>query len=109
MLAAQRVTEEVLGTCRQEALLALRRSVLPGMPIRSSRKLELRKAFQEHRATATVGELRAMVGHAVGVPLDGKYRLRFDRALINLTSAPLKKHRPKRRFTIARGSRTESA
>ena len=70
---------------------------------------ELRKAFQEHRATATVGELRAMVGHAVGVPLDGKYRLRFDRALINLTSAPLKKHRPKRRFTIARGSRTESA
>ena len=70
---------------------------------------ELRKAFQEHQATATVGELRAMVGHAVGVPLDGKYRLRFDRALINLTSAPLKKRRPRRRFTIARGSRTESA
>ena len=70
---------------------------------------ELRKVFQEHQATATVGELRAMVGHAVGVPLDGKYRLRFDRALVNLTSAPLKKHRPKRRFTIARGSRTESA
>ena len=70
---------------------------------------ELRKVFQEHQATATVGELRAMVGHAVGVPLDGKYRLRFDRALINLTSAPLKKHRPKRRFTIARSSRTESA
>ena len=70
---------------------------------------ELRKVFQEHQATATVGELRAMVGHAVGVPLDGKYRLRFDRALVNLTSAPLKKHRPKRRFFIARGSRTESA
>ena len=70
---------------------------------------ELRKVFQEHQATATVGELRAMVGHAVGVPLDGKYRLRFDRALVNLTSAPLKKHRPKRRFTIARGSRTGSA
>ena len=70
---------------------------------------ELRKVFQEHQATATVGELRAMVGHAVGVPLDGKYRWRFDRALINLTSAPLKKHRPKCRFTIARGSRTESA
>ena len=70
---------------------------------------ELRKVFQEHQATATVGELRAMVGHAVGAPLDGKYRLRFDRALVNLTSAPLKKHRPKRRFTIARGSRTESA
>ena len=70
---------------------------------------ELRKVFQEHQATATVGELRAMVGHAVGVPLDGTYRLRFDRALVNLTSAALKKHRPKRRFTIARGSRTESA
>ena len=70
---------------------------------------ELRKVFQEHQATATVGELRAMVGHAVGVPLDGKYRLRFDRALVNLTSAPLKKHRPKRRFTIGRGSRIESA
>ena len=70
---------------------------------------ELRKVFQEHQATATVGELRAMVGHAVGVPLDGKYRLRFDRALINLTSAPLKKRRPRRRFAIGRGSRTESA
>ena len=70
---------------------------------------EFRKAFQEHGDTATVGELRAMVGHAVGVPLDGKYRLRFDRALVNLTSAPLKKHRPKPRFTIGRGSRTESA
>ena len=70
---------------------------------------ELRKAFQEHRATATVGELRAMVGQAVGVPLDGRYRLRFDRALINLTSAPPRKRRAQRRFTIARGSRTESA
>ena len=71
---------------------------------------ELRKAFQDHRATSTVGELRAMVGQAVGLPLDGQYRLRFDRALIKLTSAPpLKKNRPKSRFTIARGSRTESA
>ena len=63
---------------------------------------ELRKAFQEHQATATVGELRAMVGHAVGVPLDGKYRLRFDTALFNLTRAPPKQHRPKRRFTIGK-------
>ena len=37
---------------------------------------EFRKAWQEHRATTTVGELRAMVGQAVGVPLDGRYRLR---------------------------------
>ena len=71
---------------------------------------ELRKAFQEHQATATVGELRAMVGHAVGVPVDdGKYRLRFARALNKLTSAPPKKRRATRRFTIARSSRTESA
>ena len=42
MLAAQqRVTEEVLGTCRHEALLALRRSVLPCTPIQSKRKSEL--------------------------------------------------------------------
>ena len=49
-----------------------------------------------------------MVAQAVGVPLDGKYRLRFDNALIKLTSAPPKKRRAQRRFTIARGSRTES-
>ena len=72
-------------------------------------KDELRNVFHEHRATATVGELRAMVGQAVGLPLDGKYRLRFDRALIKLTSAPPKKRRAQRRFTIAKGSRTESA
>ena len=68
---------------------------------------ELRKAFREHRATATVGELRAMVGQAVGVPLDGRYRLR--KALIKLTSALPKKRRAQCRFTVARGSRTESA
>ena len=39
--ARTHVPEEVLGTCRQEALLALRRSVLPCVPIRSKRKLEL--------------------------------------------------------------------
>ena len=65
---------------------------------------ELRKVFQEHQATATVGELRAMVGHAVGVPLDGKYRLRFDRALAKLTCAPTTKRRAQSRFIIARRS-----
>ena len=70
---------------------------------------ELRKAFQDHRATSTVGELRAMVGQAVGLPLDGKYRLRFDRAFVKLTNAPPKKRRARSRFTIARGSRPESA
>ena len=72
---------------------------------------ELRKAFQDHGATSTVGELRAMVGQAVGLPLVWKYRLRFDRALVKLTSAPPKKRRARRRFTIATapGSRPESA
>ena len=70
---------------------------------------ELRKAFQEHGAAATVGDLRAMVGQAVGLPLDGKYRLRFDRALFKLTNTPPKKRRAQSRFTIARGSRAESA
>ena len=70
---------------------------------------ELRTAAQEHRAAATVTELRAMVGQAVGLPRDGKYRLRFDRALVKLTSKPPKRRRAQRRFTIARGSRTESA
>ena len=64
----------------------------------------MRKALQEHRATAIVGELRAMGGQAVNVPLDGRYRLRFK-----LTNAPPKKRRAQRRFTLARGSRTESA
>ena len=45
---------------------------------------ELRKAVQDHQATSTVGELRAMVGQAVGLPFDGQYRLRFDRAVIRL-------------------------
>ena len=64
---------------------------------------ELRKAFQEHQATATVGELRAMVGQAMGLPLDGKYRLRFDRALAKLTCTPTMKRRAQR-FIIARRS-----
>ena len=45
-----------------------------------------------------------MGGQAVNVPLDGRYRLRFK-----LTNAPPKKRRAQRRFTLARGSRTESA
>ena len=65
---------------------------------------ELRKALQDHRATSTVGDLRDMVGQAVGLPLDGKYRLRFDRALVKLTSAPPKKRRKRCRFTIAKDS-----
>ena len=70
---------------------------------------ELRKALEEHRNTKTVGELRAMVGQAVGVPLDGRYRGSFDRAIIKLTRAPPKKRRAPCRYFIARDSRTKSA
>ena len=70
---------------------------------------ELRKAVQDHRATLALGELRAMVGQAVGLPLDGKYRLRFDRALNQFTNAPPQKRRARRRFIIAKGSSAESA
>ena len=41
MANAQLVAEEMLEMCRHKTLLALRRSVLPATPIRSSRKLEL--------------------------------------------------------------------
>ena len=70
---------------------------------------ELCKALQGNQATSAVGKLRTMVEQAVGVPLDGRYRWRFDRALVKLTSAPPKKRRARRRFTIAKGSRVQSA
>ena len=70
---------------------------------------ETRKAFQEHQTTTTVGELRVMVGQAVGLPLDGKYRLGFDRTIFELTRPPPKKRRARRRFYIPMRSRTESA
>ncbi len=41
MAAARRVVEEVLGTCRQTELLALRRSALPAAPVQSTRKSDL--------------------------------------------------------------------
>ena len=66
---------------------------------------ELRKALQDHGATATVGDLRAIVGQTLGLPLDGKYRCRFDRALSKLTSPPPRKCRSRRRLTIAEGGR----
>ena len=64
---------------------------------------ELRKALRDHGETAIVGDLRAMVGQTLGLPLDGKYRWRFDRALSKLTSPPPRKCRARRRFTIAEG------
>ena len=85
MLAAQRVTQEVLGTCRQQALLALRRSVLPGMPVQSSRKLELiadiapecdtpanrQRIFAEVLGTWLKHELRLFIARLMGARLHG--------------------------------------
>ena len=85
MQAAQRVTEEVLGTCRQEALLALRRSVLPCVPIRSKRKLELiadiapecdtpakrQRIFAEVLGTWLKHELRLLIARLMGARLHG--------------------------------------
>ena len=64
---------------------------------------ELRKALQNHGETATVGDLRAMVGQTLGRPLDGRYWWRCDKALSKITSPPPMKRQTRRRFTIAEG------
>ena len=67
---------------------------------------ELRKALQEHGEATSVGDLRAMVGNALGLAEDdGEYRRRFDRTLSQLTRPPARKRRKRQRFTIAEGSR----
>ena len=85
MVVAQRVVEEVLGTCRQQALLALRRSVLPATPIRSSRKSELiadiaadcdtptnrQRIFAEVLDTWSLHELRVLIARLMGARLHG--------------------------------------
>ena len=81
MEAVTSVTEEVLGACRQEALLALRRSVLPCVPIRSKRKLELiadiapecdtpanrQRIFAEVLGTWSMHELRLFIARLKGL------------------------------------------
>ena len=61
----------------------------------------LQRVLQDHGETTTVGELRAMVGRAVGVTLEGKYRAPFDKALSKLTAPPPTQPRARRRFKIA--------
>ena len=81
MAAAHRVAEEVLGTCRQQTLLALKRSVLPTTPIRSNRKSELiadiaaacdtpanrHRIFAEVMATWSMHELRVLIARLRGL------------------------------------------
>ena len=80
-MSAAHVTELVLGTCRQEALLALRRSVLPCVPFRSKRKLELiadivpecdapakrQRIFGEVLGTWSMHELRLFIARLRGL------------------------------------------
>ena len=61
----------------------------------------LQRVLQDHGKTAAVGELRAMVGRAVGVTLEGKYRAPFDKALFRLTAPTPARPRACRRFKIA--------
>ena len=61
----------------------------------------LQRVLQDHGETTTMGELRAMVGRAVGVTLEGKYRAPFDKALSKLTAPPPTQPRARRRFKIA--------
>ena len=67
-------------------------------------KDELGKALQILGEKVTVGELCAMVAQTLDLPLDGKYRLRFDRAWRKLMSPPQKSRRARCRFTIAKSS-----
>ena len=67
---------------------------------------ELRNALQDHGEMTSIGDLRSMVGKALGLALDdGEYRRRFDRTLSQLTSPPQQKRRARQRFTIAGSSR----
>ena len=64
---------------------------------------EFHKALQSHGETTLVGDLRAMVAQTLGLPLDGKHRWRFDKALFKLLRPLPRKRRARRRFTIAEG------
>ena len=61
----------------------------------------IQSAWEEHGATMTVGDMRALVGHTLGLSLDDtEYRVRFDKALSRITSPP-QRRRKRCRFTIA--------
>ena len=61
----------------------------------------IQSAWEEHGATMSVGDMRAMVGHTLGLSLDGEYRVRFDKALSQITSPPPQRRHKRCRFTIA--------
>ena len=65
-------------------------------------QVAIQSAWEEHGATMTVGDMRALVGHTLGLSLDDtEYRVRFDKALSRITSPPPQRRRKRCRFTIA--------
>ena len=63
-------------------------------------EVALQGALDDHR-TATVGDLRAIVGQKLGIILHGKNRLAFDKALFKLTAPLPRQQRPQKRFKLA--------
>ena len=61
----------------------------------------LQRVLQEHGETTTIGELRAMVGRAVGVTLEGKYRAPSTRHCPDSPPRRPTQPRARRRFKIA--------
>ena len=75
------MVEEILDTCRQQTLLALRRSILPATPIRSTRKSDLiadlagecdtlanrQRIFAEVLATWTMHGMRLFIARLKGL------------------------------------------
>ena len=64
-------------------------------------QIVLAQALRESAADATVGAIRAVVEARLGVALEGKNRVHFDKALLTLTNAPEKQPRARRRFKVA--------
>ena len=81
MAVAQRVVQEVLETCRQQEVLALRRSILPATSIRSTRKSDLiadltgacdtladrQRIFAEVLGTWSMHEMRLFIARLKGL------------------------------------------
>ena len=61
----------------------------------------LEQALRESGADVTMGALRTIVEARLGVGLQGKNSVHFDKALFALTHAPKQKPRARRRFKMA--------
>ena len=61
----------------------------------------VQEALLKHGHNLMVRDLRAIVGQELGVPLEGRRRLAFDKALFKLTAPTPRQRRPRRRFKLA--------